>query len=157
VRSEAVQGRDVSQQFVDLNARLVNLRAQERVLRGLMHRAATVSGSILVENELSQVQLQIEQATGQVLYLQNRASLSTIAVTVVQAGAAPVVHHHAGALWKAGRRAVEATVAVVGAVIVGLGYLVPLALLAVLALGAIRLLGPRLPRAASRGRGPADA
>jgi Domain of unknown function (DUF4349) len=157
VRSEAVRGRDVGQQFVDLNARLVNLNAQERVLRRLMSRAQTVAASILVENELSQVQLQIEQVTGQIRYLQNRTSLSTIAVAVGEAGAAPVVHHHASALWKAGRQAVDGAIAVVGAVIVGLGYVIPLALLAAVALAALRLLAPRLPRPATRGDGSADA
>jgi hypothetical protein len=157
VQSQLVQSQDVTREFVDLNARLVNLRDQERVLRRLMNRASTVSGSILVESQLTQVQLQIEELTGRVLYLQNRASLSTIAVTVVEAGAKPPVHHHASALWRAGRRALEGTLGVVVTVIVGLGYVLPLALLALVALGAVRLLAPRVPRAAPRERGPADA
>jgi uncharacterized protein DUF4349 len=157
VQSQLVQSQDVTQQFVDLNARLVNLREQERVLRRLMNRATTVSGSILVESQLTQVQLQIEELTGRVLYLQNRASLSTIAVTVVEAGVKPPVHHHASTLWKAGRRALDGTLGVIVTVIVGLGYVLPLALLALLVLGAVRLLAPRLPRPTPRERGPADA
>ena len=61
VRSESVSGQEVGQEFVDLAARERNLHAQERVLLRLMNRAISVTDTIRVENELSQVQGQIEQ------------------------------------------------------------------------------------------------
>ena len=105
VHAEHITGRDVSQQFVDLNARLVNLQAQEHVLLRLMSRARTINQSIEVENQLSQVELQIEDLTGSVRYLRNRSDLSTITLTVAAAGPPPPVHQHATALWKAAARA----------------------------------------------------
>ena len=78
VTAESVTGQDVSQQFVDLQARLVNLEAQEKVLLRLMDRAETISESIRVENYLQQVEFQIEDVQGRMLYLQNRTSMSTI-------------------------------------------------------------------------------
>jgi hypothetical protein len=134
----------VSQDFVDLGARLENLRAQQGFLRRLMARAQTVSGSIDVENHLTTVELGIERITGQIRYLRNRASFSTITVGLAEQGAAPPVHHHASALWKAAARSLHSALAVVEAVIVGAGYVVPLGLLALVAFGAVRLLWPRL-------------
>ena len=102
VTAESVTGQDVSQQFVDLHARLVNLGAQERVLLRLMDRAQTISESIRVENYLQQVEFQIEDVQGRIMYLQNRTSMSTITVALHEAGKKPAPPQHASAFWKAG-------------------------------------------------------
>ncbi len=148
VTSETEAGQDVTAQFIDLSARLTNLRDQENFLRRLMARAGTVNGSIEIESRLTQVQLAVEQLTGQLRYLRNRTDFSTITVRVAQTGAAPPAHHHASSLWKAGARALHGGLAVVSAVIVGAGYTIPAALLALAGLGAARLVRPRLARAA---------
>ncbi len=87
VRSATEGGEDITRQLIDLNARLVNLQAQRRVLLGLMHKATTVAASILVENQLSQVQGAIEQLSGQLRYLHDRADFSTITLSMMAAGA----------------------------------------------------------------------
>jgi hypothetical protein len=156
LQTESITGQDVTQDFVDLGARLENLRAQQSFLRRLMSRAQTVSGSIDVENHLTSVELGMERLTGQIRYLQNRASFSTVTVTLSEQGAAPPVHHHASALWKAAARSLHSALSVVETVIVGAGYVVPLALLALIALGAGRLLWPRLRPLPGAEPGPSD-
>ena len=146
VTAESVTGQDVSQQFVDLQARLVNLEAQEKVLLRLMDRAQTISESIRVENYLQQVEFQIEDVQGRVLYLQNRTSMSTITVALHEAGKKPAPPQHASALWKAGERSLGAALAVVTGVIVGAGLVVPLSILALLALLVGRRLAPLAPQ-----------
>jgi len=146
VTAESVTGQDVSQQFVDLQARLVNLEAQEKVLLRLMDRAETISESIRVENYLQQVEFQIEDVQGRMLYLQNRTSMSTITVALHEAGKKPAPPQHASALWKAGERSLGAALAVVTGVIVGAGLVVPLAILALLALLVGRRLAPLAPQ-----------
>jgi Domain of unknown function (DUF4349) len=146
--SETEAGQDVTAQFIDLSARLTNVRDQENFLRRLMARAGTVNGSIEIESRLTQVQLAVEQITGQLRYLRNRTDFSTITVRVAQTGAAPPAHHHASSLWKAGARSLHGGLTVVSAVIVGAGYTIPVALLALAGLGAARLARPRLARAA---------
>ncbi len=155
VTAENDAGRDVTSQFIDLSARLVNLRSQESFLRRLMARAGTVRGSIEIEGQLAQVELGIEQITGQLRYLRNRTDFSTITVAVGEAGAQAPVHHHASTLWKAAARSLHGGLAVVTAVIVGAGYTIPVALLALIALGAARLLRPRLARPATGSEGKA--
>ena len=48
----------------------------------------SVTDTIRVENELSQVQGQIEQIAGRLRYLHDQADMSTITVSLKQAGAA---------------------------------------------------------------------
>jgi Domain of unknown function (DUF4349) len=148
VRSESVNGQEVGQEFVDLAARERNLRAQAHVLLRLMNRAVTVTDTIRVEGELSQVQGQIEQIAGRLRYLHDQADLSTITVSLREAGA-----HAPGqptAIGSAFRRGWDRSVGVLTAVIAGAGTVIPVALLVGLAL----MLGLRLWPAV-RGRLPA--
>jgi hypothetical protein len=149
---ETVSGQDVTQQFVDLSARLGNLQSQETALRRLMRRAQTVSDTIRVQNVLQGVELQAEQTQGELNYLRNRASLSTISVDLTEAGARPAPPAHAGALWKAGVRSLHAATAVVTTVIVGAGIVIPVAVLVLLAVLLGRLAAPWAAPLAARGR-----
>ncbi len=139
-RSQTITGQDVTQEYVNLNARLVNLRAQETVMRRLMGRAQTIVQSIEVQNQLSRVELQIEELTGQLLYLRNRTALSTITLRLTEAVPPPPPASHPNALWKAGERSLEGGLAVVTAVIIGAGFVIPLALIA----GVLVLAGRKL-------------
>jgi hypothetical protein len=139
-RSQTITGQDVTQEYVNLNARLVNLREQETVMRRLMGRAQTIAQSIEVQNQLSRVELQIEELTGQLLYLRNRTALSTITLRLTEAVPPPPPASHPNALWKAGERSLEAGLAVVTAVIIGAGFVIPLALIA----GVLVLAGRKL-------------
>jgi hypothetical protein len=141
VRSENVTGQDVTQEFIDLEARLRNARSQEAVLLRLMDKASTVTDTIRVQGELQTVQLEIERLTGQLRYLEDQTSLGTITVSLVEAGAAP---KPAGTLQRAWKQALENTLGVVAAVIVGAGVVIPVAVLALVALLIVRQLRPRL-------------
>jgi hypothetical protein len=153
--NEVVSGRDVTRQLVNLGARLGNLESQQRALRALMRRAETVSDTIRVQGVLQGVELQIEQIQGELNYLHDRTSMSTISVAVHEAGARPAPPQHASAIWKDGARAAHGAVAVVGAVIVGAGYVIPLAILALLAVLLGRLAAPWAGPLAARRRTPA--
>ena len=71
VTSRSVNGQDVTPEYIDLNARLTNLQAQEKVLLRLMNDAATVTDTIRVQSQLSGVQGAIEQLEGRVRYLRD--------------------------------------------------------------------------------------
>jgi hypothetical protein len=153
--NEVVSGRDVTRQVVNLGARLGNLESQQRALRALMRRAVTVSDTIRVQGVLQGVELQIEEIQGELNYLHDRTSMSTISIAVHEAGRRPVPPQHASAIWKDGARAAHAATDVVGAVIVGAGYVVPLAILALLAVLVGRLAAPWAAPLAARRRPPA--
>lgn len=143
VLSESVAGQDVSQEFVDLQARLRNYEAQESVLLGLMDKATTVSASIRVQRELQNVQMEIERLRGRINFLQDQTAYSTISLDLSEAPkGAPAPK---GAFGKAWAQAKETFVSVVSAVIVGSGFVLPVAILAAIAALIIRLLRPRIP------------
>ncbi|HEX3332375.1 MAG TPA: DUF4349 domain-containing protein [Gaiellales bacterium] len=153
--NEVVSGRDVTRQVVNLGARLGNLESQQRALRALMRRAVSVSDTIRVQGVLQGVELQIEEIQGELNYLHDRTSMSTISIAVHEAGRRPVPPQHASAIWKDGARAAHGATEVVGAVIVGAGYVIPLAILALLAVLVGRLAAPWAAPLAARRRTPA--
>jgi len=133
VTSSTVSGRDVTSQFVDLNARLITWRAQETVLLRLMDHATSISDTLRVQAQLQQVQFRIEQIRGALRVLHNQTSYGTIDLGIREVGA-PVARTQSAStpsLARAWQQAWAGFVGVVAAVIVGLGYLVPLGLLLV--------------------------
>jgi hypothetical protein len=82
VTSSTVNGQDVSDQFVDLKARLTAKQAEEDRYNALLARAATVDEILKVDAALSNVRTQIEQLQGQVNSINSRTQFSTITVSV---------------------------------------------------------------------------
>jgi hypothetical protein len=137
VKSEQTSGQDVTRQFIDLSARLKNLKAEEEKLVEIMNRAMTVSDILQVEKELSRVRYEIESTTAQLNYLSSRVEFATITVTVSEPE--PVVSSGWG-LEEAFREAVRAFVGMIGGLIVVTGYLIPLVLYCALVLVILYLL-----------------
>jgi len=134
VQGQSISGQDVTSQFVDLNARLRTWEAQEAVLLRLMRQATSIESTLRVQNQLQDVQFRIEQIKGQLRLLDNQTSLATIDVSLREAGA-PVATQQTVArdrpsLSEAWDRAVDGFLGVIFAVVVGLGYLIPVAALA---------------------------
>jgi hypothetical protein len=128
LQSEHITGQDVTGQFVDLQARLRNWEAQETVLLRLMNKASTIDDSIKVQRQLQDVQLNIEEIRGQVHALSNQADLSTITISMAEAGALPAQPKSGSLLARAWHQAAHGFIAVIAAVVVGVGYLLPIGL-----------------------------
>jgi hypothetical protein len=75
---------DVTQQHVDLSARLTNLRAQEARLRQFFDKAKNVSEMLQIEAELSRVRGDIESMAAQVAYLERQASMATVNIELAE-------------------------------------------------------------------------
>jgi uncharacterized protein DUF4349 len=136
VRGEDVSGEDVSAQFVDLEARLRNWEAQEAVLLRLMSEAATIDESIKVQRNLQEVQLEIERLRGQLRLLRDQTDLATISLTLTEGDPEALYRQEEderSTLAKAWDDAVGGFLNVVSATVVGLGYLIPIGMLAGLA------------------------
>lgn len=82
-------GQDVSKEFVDLNARIRQLRAVEAQLLELLQRANDVPAALAVQSQLAQVQLDLEQARGRLQYLENRVAFATISLSMHELVAVP--------------------------------------------------------------------
>lgn len=141
VERETVTGEDVGQEFIDLEARLRNLRAHEGVMLQLYGRAQTIPESIRVQKEVTSVQLRIEEIEGRLRYVRDQAAFGTISIGLVETGAAPDAP--AGVIERSWQRAVDVVLAIVSAVIVSLGFIVPIGLVGLLVLPFVRRLRAR--------------
>jgi hypothetical protein len=139
-------GQDVSGEFVDLNARLRQLRAVEAQLLELLQRADDVPAALAVQNQLSQVQLDLEQARGRLQYLENRVAFATISVSMHELGA--VAPNDGGfSIVDAWATAGAAFLTVVGWIFIGIAVVAPVLVLLGLGFLAGRALRKRFAHA----------
>jgi len=96
VLRESANQSDVTQQHIDMTARLANLRAEEVRLRQFLKEAKNVREMLLVETELSRVRGEIESMQTQLDYLDRQISYGTLTVELQKP--APVVRP-AGTDW----------------------------------------------------------
>ncbi len=87
---------DVTDQYVDVQARLSNAQAQETQLLAVMKQAVKVDDILKVRKELNGVQQEIEQLKGQLRLMDNQVGYSTVAITVQEPPKAPVVQEDEG-------------------------------------------------------------
>jgi len=144
-RGEQSSTEDVTTQYIDLSGQLASWRAQERVYLRLLDRARSIADVIAVQNQLQQVQTNIERLQGQVNHLEDQSSFSTIVLHLTEPGAAPAGPPQ-GRLARAWATAVNGLGVMAAAVLVGVVWLAPVAVVAGLVLFGLRAL--RRPRPA---------
>lgn len=84
VDQETIGVEDVSARFVDLEARLKNLRSAETQYADIMKRSGKISEVLDVTRELTNVRAQIEQIEGQLNYLSRKVALSSITAEIYE-------------------------------------------------------------------------
>ncbi|HEX8188995.1 MAG TPA: DUF4349 domain-containing protein [Pyrinomonadaceae bacterium] len=82
VTAQKITGKDVTEEYIDLEARLRTQRALEAQLLEIMKRAEEVADAVSVQRELTNVRTEIERVEGRRRFLENQSSLSTISVTL---------------------------------------------------------------------------
>jgi len=85
LQQQSITAEDVSEQLVDYQARLRNLRKTEETLLDIMGRSGEVGDVLKVAQELSNVRNSIEQVSAQLSTLQNRVAYSTIRLNLQEA------------------------------------------------------------------------
>jgi Domain of unknown function (DUF4349) len=88
VESQGIKSEDVTQQLVDTDARLKNLRQQEDLTRKIMDRSGSIRDILAVSKELSSIREQIEQLDASVKNLRQQVAYSTINLKVEETQAA---------------------------------------------------------------------
>jgi hypothetical protein len=89
VVDEQVQTQDVSEEYVDLESRLRNLRLTEDRLLTLYDRAQRLEDVFAVQREITTVRGQIEQAQGREQAIKRRSAMATITVQLRETAPAP--------------------------------------------------------------------
>jgi len=91
VESETLSGEDVTDQYVDLEARLSALQATEKELLALLTEVRQSEGNaqekaqaiLAIYNQLTEVRTQIEKIQGQMKYLEQMTAMATITVRLL--------------------------------------------------------------------------
>lgn len=84
VESENSTSKDVTDEYVDIQSRMTNLRATEEALIRLMKRSEKVEEALKVQQSLTVVQGDIEQLEGRIKYLEQTAAFSLVNVSLAQ-------------------------------------------------------------------------
>ena len=80
VNSESTSSRDVTEEYIDLEARLKNAEATESQYLALLEKAKEVEDILRIYDSLSRVRNEIEQIKGRMQYLERTSSMSLISV-----------------------------------------------------------------------------
>ncbi|OGO21271.1 MAG: hypothetical protein A2144_02710 [Chloroflexi bacterium RBG_16_50_9] len=85
VNSESTTGKDVTEEYVDLSAKLRNLEAAEvQLLKLMAEKTEKVTDILEVQRELVKTRGEIEQTKGRMQYLEQSSSMSLIQVSLEQ-------------------------------------------------------------------------
>jgi hypothetical protein len=85
VVQKEITAEDVTEEFVDSQAKLRNLKRTESRLLEHLGRTGKLADTLLVERELNRVRGEIEQLEGRLRFLKHRVAYSTLAVTFSEA------------------------------------------------------------------------
>jgi hypothetical protein len=97
VLREKISGQDVTEEFIDLEARIRTKRALEMQFLEIMKQARKVSDALEVQNQLAEVRTEIERLEGRRRFLENQSALSTI--TIGLQTPAPIVAATTSGFW----------------------------------------------------------
>jgi copper chaperone CopZ len=142
VTSKSESGRDVTEEYIDVTARLNNLKRQETRLFDVLNMTTTVEEILSVEKELERVRGEIDSLTGRLNYLDDKIDFSTINVRVSE----PRPITHSWGLRDAVSESVNGFISMVNALIVLVGYILPLVIVLVVFGGSAIAIRRRMRR-----------
>ena len=146
VKADQVTGQDVTAEHMDLKARLDILSDRRELLRSLQAKATTSSEILRFAGLIDQVQFEIEKIQGQLNFIHDQVSEATIKVSLREQDA-PAEGNPGDtdkpSLADAWDLALQGFLRVLGAVVVGLGYLIPIAVIGLLGWFVFRLVRRR--------------
>jgi|GEM_PF-3251205 len=82
VESESSTSQDVTEDFVDTDSQIRNLKASEAQFIELLKKAKDVNETLIVQRELNMVRGEIEKRQGHLNYLQAKSDFSTITIRI---------------------------------------------------------------------------
>jgi hypothetical protein len=140
VDRESVEVRDVTREYIDLDARLRNAQAEEAQYLQILKRATTIKDTLDVTEKIADVRVRVEQMQGEMKFLTAQIDMSTLEISLRSEADAAV----AGIHWRPLRQARIAVTEMVS----GLGdwadsviaFLINLPLLAVWFLSIVALI-----------------
>lgn len=132
VESVSVEAQDVGEELVDLEARIANARRLEaRLVELLATRTGKLEDVLAVERELARVREEVERLEGRLRYLRSRVAVSTLVISLHEPH--PILGQASDPVAESVRQAWRNFVATVAMMIAGLGAILPIVIVAVVA------------------------
>jgi hypothetical protein len=125
VTSRSVSAQDVTEEYIDVTARLENLKRQEQRLHEVLNMSRTVEEVLSVEKEIERVRGEVDSLTGRLNYLNDRVEYSTISIRLTESDR--VVY--SWGLGDALSESVRGFISMVNALIILAGYMLPIIIL----------------------------
>ena len=158
VIQEKITGQDVTEEFIDLEARLKTQKALELQFLEIMKQAHKVEDALEVQRQIAEVRTEIEKLEGRKRFLENRASLSTITVDLQSPAAIAVNTSGFGRnIREAVADSVDLAVAIVLFLIRFVIVMIPILILVIIPGWLIARFVLRRTRKVQSGRGPKSA
>jgi hypothetical protein len=125
-----VGAEDVSEEFVDLTARVANgRRLEERLIELLRTRTGKLQDVLTVERELARVREEIERMEGRMRFLKSSAQLSTLSVNLFEPPPLVATHPGHSVIAEAFKAAWRNFIGVMAGAIASLGFVAPVVIL----------------------------
>ncbi|WJJ97034.1 DUF4349 domain-containing protein [Algibacter luteus] len=100
--AKRVSAKDVTEEFIDLEARLKAKQTLENRYLELLTKAKTVKEMLEIERELSNIREEIEAKQGRLKYLQDKVSLSTLDIEFYKlTSETPITTSYGTKMWNA--------------------------------------------------------
>ncbi|WP_066187602.1 DUF4349 domain-containing protein [Gracilibacillus timonensis] len=100
ILDKSVNGEDVTESYVDLEARLSSKEVVEERLLSFMEEAEKTEDLLQISNDLAAVQEEIEQLKGQMNYLENQSDYATIDLHLTERNVSlPSVQEESASTW----------------------------------------------------------
>ena len=123
INSKQISSRDITREYIDLQSRLKNFKAQEERYLELLNQAEDVEDILKIEKELNRVRRKIEQIQGQLNYYNNKVNYSTINVTYTEPR--PVINNNSWGIVDSLKQSIQEFINSINAIIIISGALLP--------------------------------
>jgi hypothetical protein len=138
VIQRGISGSDVTEEFIDLEARIRTQKALELQFLTIMKQSENITDALEVQRQIAAVRTEIEKLEGRRRFLENRASLSTITVDLKS----PImIAVNTSSFGRSLRESVSDSVDVAAAIVLGLTrffiVMIPIVVLLILPIGLI--------------------
>jgi len=146
VEFQDITGQDVTAEFIDLGARLDILQDRRELLRDIQAEATSSSEILRLAALIDDVTLEIENIQGRLNFLKDQVAEATIKVEVRERDVQredPGPDTENPSIADSFELAVQGFLRIVGAIVIGLGYLIPLGVIALLVWGVLTLVRRR--------------
>ena len=124
-KNRQVQTQDVTEEYVDLQARIGNSKAHVQAILALLAKAKTVDEILQVQQVVTSAQQELEQLEGRQRYLDEHTSYSTLTMSIYEAGAI-ITPAGTWGITEAFKDGLHNLVNAFNAIVRGLGVLVPI-------------------------------